>query len=67
LVYANFDRAIHVLEEVKPNITSERWSLEIGIDFGAAHPTAAAFVLFSQNDDIAYIVDEYYESGLFFR
>jgi hypothetical protein len=65
LVYANFDRTLHVLDEVDLK-TSGSWSLEIGIDFGAAHPTAGVFVLFSKVDDTAYIVDEYYESGLSF-
>jgi len=65
LVYANFDRTLHVLDEVDLK-TSGSWSLEIGIDFGAAHPTAGVFVLFSKADDTAYIVDEYYESGLSF-
>lgn len=64
LVYANFDRDVHVIKEVDPDIISSRWSLEIGIDFGGAHPTAAVFVLFSQSDDTAYIVDEYYESNI---
>ena len=65
LVYANFDRTLHVLDDVDLK-TSGSWSLEIGIDFGAAHPTAGVFVLFSKADDTAYIVDEYYESGLSF-
>jgi len=64
LVYQNFDRDIHVIKEVDPDIISSRWSLEVGIDFGGAHPTAAVFVLFSQNDDTAYVVDEYYESNI---
>lgn len=63
LVYDNFDREIHILENIDVQSIRTRWSLEIGIDFGAAHPTAAVFVLFRQDTDTAYIVDEYYEIG----
>ena len=63
LVYNEFDREVHVLDELEELVG--RWSLEVGIDFGGAHPTAVVFVLFSQSDDTAYVVDEYYESNLF--
>lgn len=63
LVYSNFDREVHLIDRINPADIKTRWSLEIGIDFGAAHPTAGVFVLFRQDTDTAYIVDEYYESG----
>lgn len=65
LVYSNFDRNIHLLDNFELSKDTS-WGLEVGIDFGGDHPTAAVFVLFRKSDDTAYIVDEYYERGLSF-
>jgi phage terminase large subunit len=64
LVYPEFSREIHIIDEVNRERISPRWTLEIGIDFGGSHPTAAVFMLFAQHDDTAYIVDEYYEANI---
>lgn len=62
LVYKEFDRDIHVIDPMDPSKIPHQWSLEIGVDFGSAHPTAGIFVLFDHIHDIAYIVDEHYQS-----
>ena len=62
LVYKEFSRDIHVIDPIEPKNIPSRWTLEIGIDFGASHPTAAVFVMFDHVSDAAYVVDEHYES-----
>jgi hypothetical protein len=64
LVYPEFSRDVHVIDKVDEKKIHSGWSLELGIDFGGSHPTAAVFVLFSKEDDTAYVVDEYYEANL---
>lgn len=61
LVYKEFDRDTHLLPAKNPMEVPEHWSMEVGVDFGAGHPTAAVFVLFD-NDDNAYVVDEFYRA-----
>ena len=63
LVYTDFDRELHVIDKFDKTLLSPKWSLELGIDFGANHPTAILYVLFNPQDDTAYVVDEYYEVG----
>lgn len=62
LVYKEFDRDIHVIDPIDPASVPHQWSLEIGVDFGSAHPTAGIFVMFDHIHDIAYVVDEHYQS-----
>jgi hypothetical protein len=62
LVYKEFERDKHVIEPMNPGDVPSRWRLEVGLDFGTSHPTAAIFVLFDHVNDIAYVVDEHYES-----
>jgi hypothetical protein len=62
LVYKEFDRDIHVIDPMNPSEIPHQWSLEIGVDFGSAHPTAGIFVMFDHIHDIAYVVDEHYQS-----
>ena len=62
LVYKEFSRDTHVIDPIEPKNIPSRWTLEIGIDFGASHPTAAVFVMFDHVSDAAYVVDEHYES-----
>jgi len=64
LVYPEFSRDVHIIKEMDIQNISPRWTLEVGVDFGGSHPTAAVFVLFSQHDDTAYVVDEYYEANI---
>lgn len=62
LVYKEFSREVHVIDPFEPKDIPSQWTLEIGLDFGASHPTAAIFVMFDHVADIAYVVDEHYES-----
>lgn len=62
LVFKEFSREDHVVPEMQPKDIPNQWQLEIGLDFGASHPTAAIFVMFDHVTDAAYIVDEHYES-----
>lgn len=62
LVYKEFDRQIHVVDPKTDADIPNAWSLEIGIDFGADHPTAGLFVVFDHVTDTAYVVDEHYQS-----
>lgn len=62
LVFKEFDRDLHVVEPIEPSEVPREWRLEVGIDFGGTHPTAAVFVLFDDKTDTAYVVDEHYES-----
>lgn len=62
LVYKEFDRQVHVIDEMNPAEIPNAWSLEIGIDFGSDHPTAGLFVVFDHVTDTAYVVDEHYQS-----
>ena len=62
LVYKEFNRQDHVIPEILPKDIPSQWQLEIGLDFGASHPTAAIFVMFDHVTDTAYVVDEHYES-----
>ncbi len=61
LIYKEFNRDIHVIDPLIPDQISAQWYMEVGVDFGASHPTAGIFVLFSHIDDTAYVVDEYYQ------
>lgn len=62
LVYKEFDREVHLIPSLDPMEVPESWTLEIGVDFGAGHPTAAVFVLFNPENDVAYVVDEFYQA-----
>lgn len=62
LVYKEFSREAHVIPSIEPKDIPSQWQLEIGLDFGASHPTAALFVMFDHVTDTAYVVDEHYES-----
>ena len=62
LVYKEFDRSTHVIPEIEPKDIPSQWQMEIGLDFGASHPTAVLFVMFDHVTDTAYVVDEHYES-----
>jgi hypothetical protein len=64
LVYKEFDRSVHVIKPLQPHEIGSEWRLEVGIDFGTAHPTAAIFVLFDHVHDRAYVVDEHYEAEM---
>lgn len=63
LVYKKFDRDIHVIRNLEPEEIPASWQMEVALDFGAAHPTAAVYVLFDNIYDVAYVVDEYYQAG----
>ena len=62
LVYKEFSREKHVIDPIEPKDIPGQWQLEIGLDFGASHPTAALFIMFDHVSDTAYVVDEHYES-----
>lgn len=62
LVYKEFSRDVHVRDPIEPRDIPDQWTLEVGIDFGASHPTAAIFVMFDHVTDTAYVIDEHYES-----
>ena len=59
LVYPEFDRRTHV---VKPFKIPEHWPRYRTIDFGVVNPFAALCVVRDPNDDILYVVDEYYQT-----
>jgi len=59
LVYPEFDRRTHV---VKPFKIPEDWPRYRTIDFGVVNPFAALCVVRDPNDDILYVVDEYYQT-----
>jgi hypothetical protein len=62
LVYKEFSRDTHIIEPMNPDEIPPKWTMEVGVDFGSAHPTAAVFILFDHIHDAAYIVDEYYQA-----
>jgi hypothetical protein len=62
LVYKEFDREVHLKPAYNPLDIPRDWTMDIGIDFGAGHPTAAIFVMFNDLNDTAYVVDEFYQS-----
>jgi len=63
LVYPEFSRDIHIIDDDKlMKLISPKWNLEVGVDFGSAHPTAGLFVTFDHIHDNAYVVDEHYQS-----
>lgn len=60
LVYAGFDRDIHV---VKPDQVPTSGTKYVGIDFGFTNPTAMLFAIVDY-DNNWYIYDEVYQSGM---
>jgi hypothetical protein len=62
LVYKEFDRDIHLQAAIDPMEVPKDWFMEIGVDFGAGHPTAAVYVMFNNVTDTAYVVDEFYQA-----
>jgi len=58
LVYKNFDRNIHVVDDV---VIDESFEIYRGIDFGFDNPTACVWVAVSKEGKF-YVVDEYYET-----
>jgi len=62
LVYKEFDRDVHLVGAMNPMDVPRDWYLEIGVDFGAGHPTAAVYVMFNNITDTAYVVDEFYQA-----
>jgi hypothetical protein len=57
LVYKEFDREIHVIEEFH---IPETWRIYRGIDFGSTNPTAVLWIAVD-NDENFFVTDEYYE------
>src|SRR5690606_35504298 len=56
LVYKECSREKHVIDPIDPKGIPGQWQLEIGLDFGASHPTAALFIMFDHVSDTAYVV-----------
>ena len=59
LVYPEFDRRTHVIEPFK---IPDHWLRYRTIDFGVVNPFAALCVAVDPNDDILYVVDEYFQT-----
>lgn len=60
LIYKNFDRDIHVIDEVDIS-EMEGWEVYRAVDFGFDNPTVCLWIAVSP-DNKWYIIDEYYES-----
>lgn len=59
LVYQEFDRGSHIME---PFDIPSSWRIYRAMDFGAIHPTVCLWIAVD-NQDNAYIFDEYYKSN----
>lgn len=59
LIYKDFDRDIHVIQE--PFDVPPEWDIYRGIDFGSNNPTACLWVA-KDGDENFYIIDEYYQT-----
>lgn len=57
LIYKEFDRGTHLVDEVPLDGYSAYYR---AMDFGAVNPTACLFIKVD-NDDVLYVYDEYYE------
>ena len=71
LVYAEFDRNLHVVEPEQGNRykfpdfniqNRDRWQIIVSIDFGVRNPFAALLIAFNPKSDTFLIVDEYYRT-----
>lgn len=59
LVYKNFERTIHVIEQFT---IPDDWYIFRGLDFGSTNPTACLWVA-TDNDDNIYVISEHYATG----
>lgn len=63
LVYSEFDATRHLMDYFEPDPHREYIHFHI-MDYGFQNPTAILFVAYDVEDRIAYIYDEYYQSGM---
>lgn len=59
LVYPQFDRTTHIIEDTE---LDPKWRYYRAMDFGAVNPTVCLWIAVDNNDSI-YIFDEYYNTG----
>lgn len=59
LIYKEFDRRVHILPTIEPNMG---WRFYRAMDFGAVNATVCLWIGVDNSDNV-YVFDEYYNNG----